>query len=165
MTICFFGDYDPNYARNRVLIHGLKENGVEVLECHVASDNPRKFRDLIKKHKLMYNKYDLMIVGYSSAFSRSLVPLAKLISRKPVVWDAFFSVYDAWVFDKKVVRPHGPKAVYYWLVDWLSCRLADKILLDTNEHIDYFAKTFKVRRSKFIRVLIGADDSSFYPRV
>ena len=155
MTICYFGDYDKKYARNRVLIRGLKENGVGVLECNAAENDPHKFRHLIKKHKTVYNKYDLMIVGYS-AITRSMVPLAKLISRKPIVWDAFFSLYDAWVFDKKLTRPNGPKAYYYWFLDWLSCRLADKILLDTNEHIEYFVKTFRIRKDKFIRVLVGA---------
>ena len=32
MRILYFGVYDPNYARNWVLINGLRKNGVEVLE-------------------------------------------------------------------------------------------------------------------------------------
>jgi hypothetical protein len=35
MTILYFGNYNPNYSRNRVLIRGLRENGVKVVECNV----------------------------------------------------------------------------------------------------------------------------------
>jgi glycosyltransferase involved in cell wall biosynthesis len=42
--------------------------------------------------------------------------------------------------------------------------MADKILLDTQAHIDYFVTTFGLPREKFHRVLVGADESLFYPR-
>ena len=32
MRVLYFGLYDPDYARNRVLISGLKKNGVDVIE-------------------------------------------------------------------------------------------------------------------------------------
>ena len=37
MIVCYFGTYskDEGYTRNRVIIKGLKENGVQVQECHV----------------------------------------------------------------------------------------------------------------------------------
>ncbi len=35
MTVLYFGIYNPNYSRNRVLIKGLRENSIEVLECNV----------------------------------------------------------------------------------------------------------------------------------
>src|SRR5262249_22149328 len=34
MTICYWGTYDRDYPRNRVLINGLKASGAEVTECH-----------------------------------------------------------------------------------------------------------------------------------
>lgn len=142
MTICYFGDFDPEYSRNRVLIRGLKENGVQVV------------------YSLREN-HDLVIVGYSDA--RWTVLCAKLRSRKPIIWDAFYSRYDSWVFDRKLVKPKSIKAKYYWLLDWLSCRLADKILLDTQAHVEYFAKTFHIDKSKFIRVFVGSDDAIFRP--
>lgn len=141
MNILYFGNYNPNYARNRVIIRGLQQNGARVV------------------HSLR-GPYDVIIVGYSD--SRYAVSLAWLFSRKPVIWDAFYSLYDSWVFDRKLVSPHSLKAYYYWFLDWLSCILADRILLDTNAHIDYFVRTFHIPCSKFTRVLIGADDEVFH---
>ena len=142
MTICYFGNFNPDYARNKVIIKGLEENGVKVVYS-------------------LRVPHDLVIVGYSD--SRWVVPLARLLSRKKIVWDAFYSLYDSWVFDRKLVSPRSLKAKYYWWADWLSCTLADRILLDTNAHIDYFVKTFRIPRHKFVRVLVGTDDQIFHP--
>ena len=43
LKILYFGFYDPNYARNSVLISGLRQNGVEVIECRDNSSGVRKF--------------------------------------------------------------------------------------------------------------------------
>jgi len=67
------------------------------------------------------------------------------------------------VYDRRLARPRSLRAIYYWLLDWLSCKLADKILLDTNANIEYFVKTFKINRSKFLRVFVGSDNEVFYP--
>ena len=162
MTICYFGDFDPEYARNRVIIKGLKENGVDVLFCHTNLKGFHGLFDLFKKHLHLKNKYDILIVGYSD--SRAMVPLAKIISSKKIVWDAFYSIYDSWVFDRKIVKSGSLKAGYYWFVDWISCKLSNIILLDTNEHIKYFSKTFYVPSPKFLKVLVGTDDEVFYPK-
>lgn len=162
MKICFFGDYDPNYARNRVLLKGLRENGVEILECHSDEKGFWLYWDLYKKHKEIRGRYDILIVAQS--FNTRLVWLAKLLTDKRVVWDAFYSLYDKYAFDNKVISPNSLRGWYLWFYEWLACALADIILLDANEHIKYFVEIFKVKRNKFIRVLIGADDSIFHQR-
>lgn len=162
IKICYFGDFDPNYARNRVIIRGLKENGVEVLFCHTNLKGIRGLWDLFKKHRDLKNKHNILIVGYSD--SRFMVPLARLISNKKIIWDAFYSLYDSWVFDRKLVKPNSLKAQYYWFGDWLNCKLASRILLDTDEHIKYFSRTFYIPNAKFLKVLVGTDDGIFYPR-
>ena len=161
MTICYFGDYNPEYARNRVIIKGLKQNGVEVLECNERLAGLKKYRRLQKCLKKFKGQYDILLVGYSD--NRWLPIWARLINRKPVVWDAFYSKYDVLVFDRKLVKQASIKSFYHWVNEWLACRVSDTILLDTNSYIDYFAKTFHASKGKFIRVLIGADEEVFYP--
>ncbi|MCK4539874.1 glycosyltransferase [Candidatus Parcubacteria bacterium] len=162
MKICYFGDYDAGYSRNRVIIKGLKENDVTIFECGSKMLGFKKLCELYKKHKRIKNKYDIMIIGYSD--SRFIIFLAKILTRKKIIWDAFYSLYDSWVYDRKLVSKYSPKAWLYWLYDWFNCVLADKILLDTDEHINYFVKTFKINRNKFIKILVGTDDNIFYPR-
>ena len=108
MTICYFGNYDPEYARNRVILAGLKQNGVKVLECRTALQGISGLRELIASHRTVKGLYDVLVVGYSD--SRLMVPLAKMLSSAPIAWDAFYSLYDSWVYDRQLVAPWHPKA-------------------------------------------------------
>lgn len=161
-TICFFGkrDFDPAYARNRVLIAGLKQNNQKVVICRTSEKGIKGFWQLIKEFNAIKKNVDFVIVGYSD--SRWSTVAVKLLFRKLVVWDAFYSIYDAYVYDRGLVKPGSLKAMYYWMMEWLNCRLADKILLDTDNHINYFVQTFRAPRQKFIKVLVGADDAIFH---
>jgi len=161
IKICYFGIYNPNYSRNRVLIKGLGENNVEIVECNDRTFGFRKYLNLARKHHRLNKDYDILLVAFPGW---PVMWLAKILSRKLIVYDAFLSVHESQVKDRKNYSSNSLKAKYYWLLDWLSCKLADKILLDTNEHIKYFVKEFGIKKDKFIKVLIGADDSVFYPR-
>ena len=160
MRVLYFGSYNPDYSRNRVLIDGLKQNDVEVIECRDDSPGIGKFIKLYQKHRRLKNKYDVMVVGF---LGQQIVPFAKLISRKPIVFDAFLSLYDSNVFDRKTVRAGSLRAFYYWVLDWLSMRLADIVLFDTDQHIQYASEEFGIKTRKFRRIWIGARDSVFYP--
>lgn len=160
MKVCYFGIYKPSYARNKILISGLKQNGVEVIECRIEPSEKFKYLKLLRKHRKI-GDYDLMLVGFPG---QTVMPLAKLIARTPIVLDAFVSLYDSSVFDRKTVSPKSLGALKYWLLDFFSARLADKVLLDTKEHIKYFCETFRLKREKFQKIFIGADDAIFRPR-
>ena len=160
MKICYFGIYNPNYSRNKILIKGLRENGVKVIECRVKPTEKYKYWKLLRKHGKLKD-YDVMVVGFRG---QAVMPLAKLICRKPIVFDALTSLYDAHILDRKTYSPHSLKALKYWFLDWLGCRLADVILLESNDSIQYFVKTFKAKKEKFKRMFIGSDDALFYPQ-
>ncbi len=160
MTICYFGTYDPYYSRNAVLLRGLKENGVTILECRTEKKGFEKYLDLYKKHRTLRGKYDVMVVGFSG--QQSMI-LARIITCKPIVFDVFTSLYDSMVDDRKLVSRWSLRALYYWKLDFISCLFADRILLDTQAHIEYFAKTFKIRHKKFVRIFVGSDDVVFHP--
>ena len=161
MKVLYFGFYDPGYARNRVLIKGLKANDVEVLECRDSSRGFKKFLNLYKKHKIFKNQYDAVIVGF---LGHIVVPLVKLISGKPVIFDAFVSLYESNVEDRKLFSRYSLRAWYYWFLDWLSMSLANLVLFDTDEHINYVVEEFGLKKNKVKRIFVGTDETIFYPR-
>lgn len=160
MKICFFGIYNPEYSRNRILIYGLKKNGHQIIECNSRKTGFAAYLELIKKHKNIKNKYDLIIVPFPSYKS---VIFARSISSRPIIYDIFTSLYDTTVNDRKTVNKYSLKALYYYFLDKISCQLADIVLLDTNEHINYLRQLLKIKKEKFIRVLVGADNRIFKP--
>ncbi len=156
MTICYTGDYNPNYPRHRVIIRGLREQGVEIIERPVKT-----LGELIHAIRAHNSSVDYFFLGYSDS---RWVWLVKMFARKPIIWDAFYSLYDNWVFDRKLARPGSLKARYYWFLDWICCVSANAVILDTNANIAYFRKTFHLKKKQFIRVLVGSDDSVMIPR-
>lgn len=160
MTICYFGIYNKKVARNQILIKGLRENGVRVIECHSSRRSFLKYFELVKKFLVMRTEIDCVIVGFPAG---KTVFLAKVLSPVPVVLDVFVSMYDSIVWDRQQVKPQGIKAKYYFLMDKWSVSVADKVLLDTDAHIDYFVEMFGISRDKFCKIFVGSDPDTIYP--
>lgn len=156
-TIAFFGIYDPNYSRNRVLMKGFEENGWKVIECRV---DPRQYRGLKKYFKLFQlgiamrrQKIDLVLVAFPG---QTVVPLARLIFGKKIIFDAFTSLYDSNVFDRKLYGSRSFQGIRDYLLDWSALHMADSILSDTEGNAKYMSDLFNVPKNIFIRVFVGS---------
>lgn len=166
MMICYFGMYSADYTRNRILIKGLRENGVGIIECNER----RHLLWGLRYYYLLKNyfgngcqKADVIFVGFPG---QTDVPIAWVLAklfRKRLIFDAFISIYNTQVYDRKYVAENSFKAKLFFFIDWLSCLLADRVILDTNTHIDYFVKTFGIPREKFLRVFVGTDTNVIRP--
>jgi len=164
-SVCFFGMYDPNYARNRVLFSGLRSNGYRIVECRVdpkSFPGIGKYIQLFREYqKIRVEKFEYVIVGFPG---HTVVWLACLLFGRRIIFDAFLSLYDSNVFDRKVYSSASLQAYKDRFLDWYSCTLVSRVLLDTREHVGYFNTMFGVSEEKCIVVPISADDSIFYPR-
>lgn len=179
LRVCYFGTYsmEEGYPRNRVIIEGLRRNGVDVVECHEdfwksteeklkgvqAGQGEiktlwrlmRTYARLVSKFRKVGN-YDVLIVGYAGHIDIFLAKFLNLLRRKPVLFDAFLSVYDTAVMDRKIVRAGSLKAGLLRWIDTWACRMADAVLLDTQAHIDYFVREFHLPAKKFFAVPVGS---------
>ncbi|PIR41801.1 MAG: hypothetical protein COV30_01240 [Candidatus Yanofskybacteria bacterium CG10_big_fil_rev_8_21_14_0_10_37_15] len=160
MRVLYFGTYDPDYSRNAILIKGLRENGIEVLECRDRTRSFLKYINLFFKHIKFIGKYDLMIVGFPG---QEVTFLAKIITLKPIVLDIFTSHFMGYIIDRKRYALNSFRARYFRFLDKWSCRLADLILLDTQAHINYFVDEFKLTDKKFKKIWLGARTDIFRP--
>lgn len=166
MTVCFFGLYARNYSRNHIFLTGLKENSIRVIECNDRSHliyGLRYLKLLHKFFKLKAWQADVIYVGFPG---QTDVPLAWVLAklfRKKLVFDAFYSLFVSQVYDRKAIKEGSLKAKAYWLTDWLSCVLADTVILDTKAHINYFVRQFRIPGKKFARVLVGTDTDVIRP--
>jgi hypothetical protein len=114
--VCFFGIFDPLYARNRVLIKGFKDNNWEIIECNVDKKSGRfkKYILLFKKGFNVRNKRpDLVIVSFPGHL---VVPIARLIFGKKFVFDAFTSLYNSDVEDRRKVPKLSLRSLTLFLV-------------------------------------------------
>jgi glycosyltransferase involved in cell wall biosynthesis len=160
MKICWFGIYDKKYSRNDILLSGLRQNGVEVVECAADWKEPQRYRKLITKLKALSKDYDIVYAAYPAPIATIV---AKLCSRKPVWMDAFYSMYDAVVNDRREVPWFHPRALKLALIDWLGVMAADHIVVDTEEHKKYWAGWPLVRASKIHVVYLGVNTELIHP--
>ena len=161
LKICYFPGREANYARNRVLLKGMREAGLVVYDCSYSKKNSLRYIVGFIKFLHFKDRCDIVFVGFLGQF---LVPLVKLFTKKVVVFDAFISIYQTLAFDRRAIPPSGVLARLARFLDRFSCRLADKVFLDTQQHIDYFVAQFRLDKNKFSRIFVGSDDSVMHPR-
>jgi glycosyltransferase involved in cell wall biosynthesis len=164
-SVCFFGIYDPTYARSRVLSRGFTENGFRVVACRVDA---RKFRGIAKYIEL-YKQYRQVRHEHFSYVlvlfpGHSVVWLARILFGKKIIFDAFVSLYDSNVLDRKLYRAASMRALRDRALDYISARLAWRVLMDTQTHSNYYARHYRLDPRKFVRVFVGVDEKIFYPR-
>jgi glycosyltransferase involved in cell wall biosynthesis len=187
MTILYFGTYEESYCRNQIMIKSLKKMGHTVKECHIPLwqnkiDKLRTFDNIYNKISfilellkvymrlfwkyLFVGHYDLIFIGYIGHLDILFARIFMLITlrKKKIVFDAFISIYDSIVSDRKIIADNSfISNLAFWL-DKIACHCADIVILDTNAHIDFFNKTFRISKDKMIRIFASADEDVFYTR-
>lgn len=181
LRVCYFGTYRENYSRNRIMIEGLRRNGVDVQICHrrlwkgiedrvrVASGSfwhPSFILRLVRVYWQLFGDYlhldpfDVLVVGYPGHLDVWLARILSWFSRKPLVMDVFMSPYLV-ATERGITRRHRWASRLLYAFEWLVYRLPDRLLQDTEAYVAWFQKNFGVRPSRFRLVPTGADDRAF----
>ena len=183
LRVCYFGTYRAEYSRNRILIEGLRRNGVEVIECHAplwrgeddriqtASGGwlrpafvlrlAKAARRLLAAHRKVAD-YDVMILGYPGQIDVFLARLLTWLRRRPLVLDIFMSTYLIARERGLVARHRITGRLIFWL-EKTAYRLPDQLIQDTVEYVDWLCHTFTLEKKRFRLVPTGADDQVFQP--
>lgn len=96
---------------------------------------------------------DAVVCGF---LGQPLAPIARLL-RKPVLLDAFISVYDTLCLDRRVASPRGAIGRLAYGMDGLAVRAAHHVLVDTISQRDFFAATFAQPVERFQTHYLGPD--------
>lgn len=165
LRLLYAGAYKPDYARTRMLLKGLKLHGIAVDTVNIRQPRLGKYFRLWQAMRRRGGDHDAVLIGFPGHL---VVPIAWLATRgkkMPIIFDAFTSLFDAMTSARQQVRPWSLRGARYFFLDWLACRLADAVLLDTRAHADYLAQLVHVRREKFAVVYVGSDLPEFPPAV
>ncbi len=182
MKILYFGTYEKNYPRNKIFIEGLKKNDVKVIEINVPIKKRKKYSKnfiienlsliidyfsaylklIIKSVKI--KNYDLILVGFPSFPDVFLAKIISFFSRKKLVINPLVSIYNTLIEDRKVIKENSITAKIVFYLEKFGLKLSNKIILDTESHINYFTNKFGLNKNKFIKVFVGADETIFYPK-
>ena len=100
--------------------------------------------------------HDAVLVGYPGALAAGVARRANRDRRRPVLLDAFLSLYDTAVNDRRLARPGSLRARVLRRLDRSSCAAADRVLVDTEENARWFEEEADVPRGKLLVVPVGA---------
>lgn len=179
MRVMYFGTYDRNYSRNRIMLAGLRATGVEVTECFIplwhgtadkvaaASRGVRwwslfwrawqTYVALLRTYWPLRNEYDVMLLGYAGHFDVFPARVLSWLSGRPLVLDVFMSLYLI-AYERQLPAQH-------WLrwIEYVACHLPDLLILDTAEYVAWFKETYGLAPARFRLVPTGADNRLFHP--
>ena len=169
-NILYMGCYTMNINRNAMTVLGLKKNNVNVLEYNIQSHNILKNILLFIKNfrrKLKYQDFDIIVFHSEAHIQFYLAKLLSVIKGVPLVHDIFISKLQTIYYDRQQFKKRKlPKFLLYlilYFIDFIECKLANYLILDTYSHIKYFHETFNTSINKFRKILVGSNDNIFYP--
>lgn len=177
-SVVAWGTYDLGKPRVRLLLKGLRSQNIEVIECHhnvwsgVEDKSQLKgFGRIAARAFSWLLAYPLLIWRYLRLPSHSIVlvpymgqldvlmlwPFAR-IRRAKIVWDVFICLYDTLVEDRRLISKRSLPAIIVYYCEWLSCRLADLLLMDTKSHALYLESLFNLPANSVKSIFVGAED-------
>ena len=107
------------------------------------------------------SRFDYSFAGF---LGQPLVPALWLLHSRPIVYDAFLSIYDTLCLDRQQFGTGSPVGrIARWLDTW-SARKSDLVLTDTPASARFMTEHFSTDSEKLLPVPVGADESVFYPR-
>jgi glycosyltransferase involved in cell wall biosynthesis len=160
MNIIYFGIYRPTAPRDKNLLEGLRKSGINIQECVSSKSGIGKFLDLVVQYRKHARWHDVLLVGYLSALA---VPLARLLTRKKIVFNAGYSTYEAYILDRELSPPGSLRARLIWFLDWISFRFSDLVLVESLSQKKYLEREFGVPASKMMVTFTAADTEIFFP--
>ncbi len=164
MRILFFGNYDPEYARNRILVKGMVENGVEVVCCNGGNTGGiRKFwRLMVRYFEIPDKRFDLVIVTFppqeTMVVMAPLLSFMRLFRHTPVIVDMLTSHYEGYILDRKKYSLQSFHAKWYKWLDRTAVRLADFAIVNCTLGGKFLTDELGIPAKKMITVFNGADD-------
>ncbi|MGY1528953.1 glycosyltransferase [Luteimonas sp. A649] len=175
--VVLWGTCDTGKPRVRILIEGLRAQGVEVIEVRAnpwrgIEDKSQvkgigRWLGLLASVLLAYPKlawgymrapaHDWVLLGYPAMPDIFVIRLLAWLRGTPIAMDWFLSAYDTIVLDRRLVTPRHPLAWLVHAIEWLAVRLADAPFMDTATHARRMERLFGLAQGRCGHVWVGVE--------
>jgi len=159
-TVLWWGRFDPEYSRNRILRQAYANLGWRIVDFHpwLAS----AFGDLEAR---LRPPPDADLVHVPCFRQRDMRAAARYARRHhlPLLFDPLISAFDKQVYERRKISPCSAQARNLLHQEQEEFSHADIVLADTPEHARFFTDMLYVAPEKLHVVYVGAEDSLFQP--
>jgi Glycosyltransferase len=182
MRVLCWGTYDTGKPRARLLLEGLRLQGVEVMQCHVdiwrGVQDKSQVRGLWQRlgiaarwlsayPRLAWQlarapRPDVLLIGFPGVLDILIAaPIARMRGI-PLCWDMFMSIYDTVVEDRQLLRRNDLLAKFLHAVEGFALRRADLVFLDTQAHARRVESLFGLKSGSAHAVWVGVETEHFH---
>lgn len=158
-TALWWGRFDADYSRNRIVRGLLKDLGWQIVDFHPRLSSLAYWEAVLRR----LPRLDLVWVP---CFRQRDLAAASRWARAagvPLVFDPLISAYDKQVFERGKIPPDGFRANRLLAWERGLFQRADIVLADTEAHRRYFVDTFAVAEENVKVVFVGAEEPLFAP--
>ena len=128
-------------------------------EAILLGESKLKYLKAIIELRENQNKFDVIFLAFRG---QEILPFIKLFSNKPIIFDAFVSIYDTLCYDRRIFYPNSIFGKFFKWYDSLLCKISSIVLVDTKTNKEYFEKEFNVRNVEYLYV--GCNEDLFKPK-
>lgn len=157
--VLWWGRFDADYSRNRILRQAYAALGWEIIDFHPFLSRTADIEALWRRPPMP----DLVHVP---CFRQRDIAAAHRYARRlalPLLIDPLISAYDKQVFEREKFPSHSRQAKRLLQEEQQLFQHADIVLADTSEHAHYYAETLGVPPDKVHIVYVGAEETLFTP--
>jgi glycosyltransferase involved in cell wall biosynthesis len=182
MRVLWLGTYERDYPRARILIAGLREIGVEVVECHrplwertrhkagaflsparlarTGGQFAAAWAGLLAEQRRL-GPVDAIVAGYPAQPDVLPAWVVARSRRVPLVVDALISLSDTLAGDR--ARVGGAAAAVLRTLDRQTLRRGQLVIADTEASASALAASFGLVPQRVAVVPVGAEPDLFAP--
>lgn len=184
LRVCYFGTYREGYTRNRILINGLRSQGVDVYECHAtlwhgiadrvatAGGGWRSVGFVWRVVKAYWQlwcayrrapDYDVMVIGYPGQFDAYFGRILTRLRRKPLVLDVLMSLHLV-AEERSLTKKSPATAQLLFALEKGGLHRPDLLIMENSAYQRYVSAKYDLPASRFRYVPHGADNATYQPQ-
>ncbi len=156
-TLLWWGRFDDNYSRNRILRFLLTEHGYTLRDFKPKSS-------LVGSVQALFQDFGKVDAVWVPCFRQNDFQAAAKFAYKntiPLIFDPLISAWDKAVFERKKIKQHSRQATQLLKKEQKLFSSADLVLADTTLHADFFVNCLNSSKKATCVVPVGAEEQLF----